>query len=100
MGAIASTRVFNKLGGIDHVAEDEKKYQDGVLRAKSHPHLALKPPTPRERPRHLRSFKGPDRRLKWTQIDNCMKHTTPGKSQEEELELHPDPRYRARGAYP
>lgn len=96
--AISTTRVLNKLGGIDAVAEDEKKNEDAVHRAKKHPHLALKPPTPRERCQHIRSFKGPDRRQKWAQTDNLLKHTTPGKDQEEELELHKEPRYRARGA--
>jgi hypothetical protein len=96
--AIRSTRAFNKLQGIDAVAEEEAKHKDLLLRAKSAPALELKVSTPRHRARHLRTWTGPDRRQLWAQTDLGLKHTTPGCFQEEEHELHNIPRYRARGA--
>jgi len=96
--SIAASRQFNKLSGIDTVAEAEKKKKDAVSRARSVPILELKPATPRHRARHLRSWKGPDRRKAWVQTDSRFVHTTPGAAQEEERELHNSPRYRARGA--
>jgi len=96
--AISSTRAFNKLSGIDVVAEEEQKNNDLLLRARSDPALRLKPLTPRHRPRHIRTWKGPERRLQWSQIDLRLAHTTPGLEQEEEHELHSDPRFRVRGA--
>merc|ERR1712139_43724 len=96
--AIRSTRAFNKLKGIDVIAEHEKKTEDIVNRARSAPALELKPSTPRHRARHLRNWTGPDRRQLWAQTDLGLKHTTPGRFQEEEHELHNIPRYRARGA--
>lgn len=96
--AITSTRNFNKICGIDKVGEDEKEKKDNLIRAQSAPCLQLKPLTPRHRARHLRTWKGPERRQRWCQTDECLKHTTPGLAQEEEHELHNIPRYRARGA--
>lgn len=97
-GAVKSTRVFNKLAGIDNVADAHKENQGILTKAMSQPVLAYKPATPRHRPRHLRSWKGTDRRSKWATTDVCLKHTTPGLAQQEEWELHNSPRYRARGA--
>lgn len=96
--AVKSTRAFNKLKGIDNVADEQKKNEGVLLRAKSQPILEHKPATPRHRARHLRTWKGTDRRFAWSQIDVCLKHTTPGLAQEEEWALHNSPRYRARGA--
>lgn len=95
---VKSTRVFNKLSNIDVICEEQKKHEDALNRARSAPILAFKPPAPETRPSHLRPWTGPDRRKAWTQIDVGLKHTTPGRSQEEERELHNSPRYRARGA--
>jgi hypothetical protein len=96
--AVGATRAFNKLSGIDGVAEEEQKNKDLLERARSAPILQLKPSTPRHRARHLRNWTGPDRRQRWTQTDLGLKHTTPGLAKEEEHELHNSPRYRARGA--
>jgi len=97
-GALKTMSQFNKLTGCDVVRDQEKKDKRAMLRAMSDPCLELKPSTPRHRPKHLRSWKGPDRRWAWTQTDVCLKHTTPGVSQEEDHELHTIPKYRARGA--
>lgn len=97
--AVTTTRHLNKLVGHDAVAEAEELAKQALLRRiRSEPALELKPATPRHRAKHLRSWKGPDRRFAWTQTDHCLKHTTPGLQQEEEHELHMEPRYRARGA--
>jgi len=98
LGAVKTTRAFNKIKGIDNVADAHKSNQGILTKAMSQPVLAYKPATPRHRPRHLRSWKGTDRRNKWATTDVCLKHTTPGLAQQEEWELHNSPRYRARGA--
>jgi hypothetical protein len=95
---LKTTTAMNKLVGIDVLGDQEKKDLDNLQRARSAPCLELKPCTPRHRARHLRSWKGPDRRWAWTQTDQCLKHTTPGVFQEEERELHEIPKYRLRGA--
>lgn len=96
--AVKSTRAFNNLKGIDRVADADKQNKAALRRVQSAPILEHKVATPRHRARHLRSWKGTDRRQNWTQIDLGLKHTTPGLAQEEEWELHNSPRYRARGA--
>lgn len=96
--AVKTSRAFKKLQGIDSVADEDKKNKAAFERVFSDPILEHKPSTPPHRARHLRSWKGPDRRQDWTQIDNCFKHTTPGVSKQEERELHEIPKYRARGA--
>lgn len=85
--AVQMTRAFNQSVGIDLLGEEEALHRDATLRAKSAPCLALKVPTPRHRPRHLRNWAGPDRRFKWTQTDRCLRHTTPWIAQDEEHEI-------------
>lgn len=95
---IAISSKFQKMQGVDTLGDEEKKNKTLLLRAQSAPVLQFKTPTPRSRPSHLRSWKCTDRRQWWAQTDQCMKHTTPGRDQEEERELHSIPKYRARGA--
>jgi len=93
---LATTSQFNKVSGKDVVGDQEKKDRFFLRRAQSDPALELKPKDPKMRAKHLRCWKGPDRREAWAQSDSLLIHTTPGKFQEEEYELHNIPKYRAR----
>merc|ERR1712232_1296836 len=63
--AVKVARAFNETQGIDLLRDEESRHKDATVRAKSAPCLALKPPTPKNRPRHLRNWAGTDRRFKW-----------------------------------
>jgi len=78
---IAVTRTFNLLAGADRLAREEEADKALLARGKSSPELALRPPTPQGKVKHLRNWAGPDHPPK------CFRESTPWREHDEERAL-------------
>jgi len=79
--AIATSRFFKQAVGVDILAQEETADEALLARMKSAPALALRPPTPQGRAKHLRNWAGPDRTVK------CFRESTPWREHDEERAL-------------
>mmetsp|Transcript_85238 Transcript_85238/g.275086 ORF Transcript_85238/g.275086 Transcript_85238/m.275086 type:complete len:318 (-) Transcript_85238:97-1050(-) len=83
--AVAVTRMFNKMGGIDRLAEEEERARQALTKAKSVPCLRVRPLTPEGRATHHQAWGPTDpnaRHLRestpWRQADDSRSLTNGG----------------------
>lgn len=79
--AVQTVRNFRTTQAVDPLAEEESKAKAKLAHAKSASCLLFRPPTPDGQVKHLRSWAGPDKPLRY------LRESTPWREQDEVREL-------------
>jgi len=79
--AVAGSRRFHLMAGVDNLQQEEEADKARLEQAKSSPELLLRPPTPKTRAKHLSNWAGPDHPSK------CFRESTPWREHDENRAL-------------